>query len=160
MLGASLRLWALNTSCFAKPDFSGSGYTRGGRNYFYEAALVSRLRQKLVARFDAAVRWRANEEAERALRSIRAKLDWTADELHRVGSQVAALEERLENHRLALRTERLDGDESGHALAVLRQAEREHERVRARLMLVSHYVQRLEKVEGELAQILIRRESS
>lgn len=77
----------------------------------------------------------------------RAQLDEQHRELQRLGPQVAALEERMEDLRqLVERAALPTGQEAGVADALAR-IEREHEQVRARITAAARFEERLRVVE-------------
>ncbi|UPK76752.1 hypothetical protein MU582_08975 [Nocardioidaceae bacterium SCSIO 66511] len=70
-------------------------------------------------------------------------------EVVRIGTQVAAIEVRLEDRRQAARPIEV-GDGDTEALAVLAEVRREHQRVRARISAAARYEERLRQVEEQL----------
>lgn len=81
----------------------------------------------------------------------RAQLDEQHRELQRLGPQVAALEERMEDLRQLVERAALPaGQEAGVADALAR-IEREHEQVRARITAAARFEERLRVVEDRTA---------
>lgn len=122
------------------------------------------LRQQLSRRVDVAVAWRAQvavgeriDALAGEVADLRGRLDavageasWAANELARLAPQLAALEQRYErDHRGETHTTALTGapGELAEAGSVLEQVRSEHDRVRARLSLVSAYEERLRRLE-------------
>lgn len=105
-------------------------------------------RSRLIGRFDAAVRWRADEQATAALQPVQRDVAWALNELQRLGSQLAALEVRLEDQRSGERPDGTAVEVSARpAEENLGELRAEHRRIRARMGLVTNYVQRLERLE-------------
>jgi hypothetical protein len=122
------------------------------------------LRQQLSRRVDVAVAWRAQvavgeriDALAGEVADLRGRLDavageasWAANELARLAPQLDALELRYErDHRGHTHTTALTGGpaELAEAGSVLEQVRVEHDRVRARLSLVSSYEERLRRLE-------------
>ena len=118
------------------------------------------MRRWLSQRFDRAVRWRADEEisarvpevVDDRVRQPANEISWAVNELQRLGPQLAALESRVEEKRQGAAA--LSGAEPPSAdAALLNEVRAEHERIRARLFTVTRYVERLERLESEVAEI-------
>ena len=115
----------------------------------------------LVRRLDAAIRWRAQEVAaadatrrnedldaiRQQLREVDERSAWTANEMERLAPHVAALEQRLAAVQRALDDASLTADPPTADRTVLDEIRSEHERVRARLQVVSQYEERLRRLE-------------
>lgn len=135
---------------------------------------MRRLRTLFTLRVNRAVAWRVAEhlepireefdrrlrrlddgvaerlgELERRLDAVDRQASWSANELARLGPQVAAFETRLEERSspLVMTGEVSDLPEARSLVEVVRQ---EHARVRARLALVSAYEERLRRLEERL----------
>ena len=104
--------------------------------------------------------WRRRSEQDKLDPAVvRARLDRqhgrilrTEHDLMRIGTQVAALESRVENLR-----ERLDlgapapGEPGDEARSIVEEMRREHERVRVRISAAVRYEERLRQLEERLA---------
>ncbi len=93
---------------------------------------------------------------------VRARLDRqhgrilrTENDLMRIGTQVAALETRVEDLRERLDLGRLAGvDEPGHeARSIVEEVRQEHERIRVRISAAVRYEERLRQLEERLSQL-------
>lgn len=75
-------------------------------------------------------------------------------EIVRIGTQVAAIEARLEDVRQESRPAPADGaGDDTQSLAVLDEVRREHQRVRARISAAARYEERLRQVEDRLSRL-------
>lgn len=125
--------------------------------------LGGKYRDQLAQRFDAAVRWRVDEQQagpvghiEGRLTDLQARLQsvadesfWTANELRRLAPHLAALEARvakLEERETSIRV--ADSAEVDQARSLIDEIKAEHERIRVRLSAVARYEERLERLEG------------
>lgn len=125
--------------------------------------LGGKYRDKLAQRFDAAVRWRANEQQagpidhlEHRLNELQNRLQpvadesfWTANELRRLAPQLASMEVRIAQLEERMNEVRAgDPAEVKEARTLIDEVKSEHERIRTRLSAVSRYEERLERLES------------
>ena len=119
---------------------------------------------KVVGRVDAAIRWRADEQAAAhiahlndRLEAMQRRLDeighenfWTAEEMRRVAPQLSALELRVEDMRIAFETPGGTPDELAEARTIVDDVRKEHDRAKARLYSASWYEDRLRQLEDKV----------
>ena len=117
----------------------------------------------LAQRFDRAVRWRADEEisarvlpvVDERVRQSANEFAWAVNELQRLGPQLASLEARVESQRQS-REAPVPGAVPTE-IDLLSAIRAEHEQVRARLFTVTRYVERLESLEAQVADLAFER---
>jgi septation ring formation regulator EzrA len=88
-------------------------------------------------------------------RPTSAAANYRAVEHGRLMNQVGVLEERLGQfeERLSAGTFVADGADQAEARSLLEEVRREHQQVRVRMQIISHYEERLRRVEDAIAQL-------
>jgi chromosome segregation ATPase len=93
------------------------------------------------------------DEAEAALREVRDRLHWTANEVERLIPHVSSQESQLEALRQKLTVvPAADEPELTAARSLIEEIQREHAQVRVRLTGIAQYEDRLRKLEAQRPQ--------
>jgi len=122
-----------------------------------DAALAWRIQQSIdELRGEMDGRLRGLEDrlggVEHRLNGLEPRLVEAEQVLRRMGPQIAAIEGRLESRRESGEPVTADAAGLAEARSLLEAVRAEHERIRARVALASHYEERLRVLEGKVGE--------
>lgn len=121
--------------------------------------LAGRVRRRLRRRGQRELRQAVDQLQQRAEHSDEQfdrqhhRIGAIEREVVRIGTQVAAIEARLEDVRQESQPVSADGAGDAQSLAVLDEVRREHQKVRARISAAARYEERLRQVEDRVSRL-------